>query len=61
MDPYKAKVIKEMPIPKIEKEIRGFLGKLQLISIFIAKLIAVFEPIFKLLRKDQPIRWNEQC
>ena len=61
VDPDKAKAIREMPIPKTEKEIRGFLGKLQFISRFIAKLTAVCEPIFKLLRKNQPIEWNEQC
>ena len=52
MDPDKVKAIREIPVPKIEKEIRGFLGKLQFISRFIAKLTAVCEPIFKLLRKD---------
>ena len=61
MDPDKAKAIREISVPKIEKEIRGFLGKLQFISKFIAKLIAVCEPILKLLRKDQPVKWNEQC
>ena len=50
-----------MPVSKTEKEIRGFLGKLQFISRFIAKLTAVCEPIFKLLKKDQPVTWNEQC
>ena len=24
-------------------------------------MIAVCEPIFKLLKKDQPVKWNEQC
>ena len=61
VDPYKSKVIKEMSMPKIEKEIRGFIGKLQFISRFITKLTVVCEPIFKLLRKDQPVRWKEQC
>ena len=36
-DPKKIKAIQEMPIPKIEKEVRGFIGKLQYISRFIAK------------------------
>ena len=36
-DPDKIKAIQEMPIPKIEKEVRGFIGKLQYISRFIAK------------------------
>ena len=52
VDPDKAKAIREMPVPKIEKEIKGFLGKLQFKSRFITKLTVVCEPIFKLLRKD---------
>ena len=46
---------------KIKKEVRGLLGKLQFISRFIAKLTAICEPIFKLLKKDQLVKWNEQC
>ena len=61
VDPEKIKAITEMPAPKTEKEVRAFLGKIQYISRFIAKLTSVYEPIFKLLRKDQPVKWNEQC
>ena len=43
------------------KEVRGFLGKIQYISRFITKLTYVCEPIFKLLRKNQPAEWNDQC
>ena len=28
VDPYKIKVIQEIPVPKIEKDMRGFIGKL---------------------------------
>ena len=55
VDLNKAEAIKEMSVLKTEKEIRGFLGKLQLISRFITKLTAVCEPIFKILRKDQSV------
>ena len=51
MDPTKIKVILEMPPPKTKKEIRGFLGRLQYINIFIMRLTTTCEPIFKLLRK----------
>ena len=50
-----------MPEPKTEKEVRGFLGRLNYISRFISHLTATCEPIFKLLRKDQAIRWNDDC
>ena len=59
VDLDKVKVIREMPELRIEKEIIGFLRKLQFISRFITKLIVVCEPIFKLLKKDQPVIWNE--
>jgi len=36
VDPDKAKAIQSMPTPKIEKEVRGFLGRLNYIARFIA-------------------------
>ena len=51
--PSKIKAILEMPPPKSEKEITGFLGQLQYISRFIAKLTSTDEIIFKLLRKNE--------
>ena len=61
VDPSKIKTILEIPPPRSEKEIRSFLGRLQYISQFIAKLIATCEPIFKLLRKNEPYTWNDEC
>ena len=40
---------------------QGFIEKLQYISRFIAKLTMICDPIFKLLRKNQPVEWNEEC
>ena len=34
VDPDKIKAILDMPVPRTEKEIRGFLGRLQYISRF---------------------------
>ena len=50
-----------MPSLRTEREIRGFLGRLQDISRFIAKLTDICDPIFRLLRKSQPIVWNDDC
>ena len=61
IDPEKTKAILDMSASKTEKEIRGFLGKLQYISRFIARLTAICEPIFRLLRKNQPTVWNDDC
>ncbi|XP_030939948.1 uncharacterized protein K02A2.6-like [Quercus lobata] len=61
VDPSKIKALLEMPPPKSEKEIRSFFGRLQYISRFIAKLTSTCEPIFKVLRKNEPHTWNDEC
>ena len=50
-----------MPVPHSEKEVRGFLGRLNYIARFISHLTATCEPLFKLLKKDQVVRWNDDC
>ena len=50
-----------MPAPRTEKEVRSFLGSLQYISRFISRMTSVCEPIFKLLRKKQPLVWDDKC
>ena len=50
----------EMPSPRTEKEFRGFLGYLNYIARLISHLTATCEPIFKLLKKDQVIKWNDE-
>ena len=50
-----------MPHPVTEKEVRGFLGRLNYIARFLFQLTATCEPIFKLLRKNQAAKWNEDC
>ncbi|XP_073225554.1 uncharacterized protein [Cicer arietinum] len=61
VDPDKIRAIAEMPPPSTEKEVRGFLGRLNYISRFISQLTATCEPIFKLLRKIQTVVWNQEC
>ena len=61
VDSKKIRVILEMSASRTEKEIRGFLGRLQYISRFITKLTNICEPIFHLLRKNQPTIWNDDC
>ena len=61
VDPKKIKAILDMPTPRNEKEIKGFLGRLQYISRFIARLTDICEPIFSLMRKNQPTVWNNDC
>jgi hypothetical protein len=61
VDPDKAKAIQSMPTPKTEKEVRGFLGRLNYIARFIAQLTTTCELIFRLLRKKNPGTWNKEC
>ena len=61
VDLEKIRVILDMHAPRTEKEIRGYLGRLQYISCFINKLTDICEPIFRLLRKNQPTVWNDDC
>ena len=50
-----------MPSPRTEKEVRGFLGQLIYIARLISHLTATNESIFKLLKKDQVVKWNDNC
>src|ERR1044072_557641 len=61
VDPDKVKAIQEIPEPRTEKEVCGFLGRLNYISKFISHMTATCEPMFKLLRKDQMVSWNDDC
>ena len=61
VDPKKIKAIIEMKSPRTEKVIQGFLGRIQYINRFIAHLTMTCEPIFRLLKKEVPTMWNEQC
>ena len=60
-DPEKIKEIVEMKPPRTENEIQGFLGRIQYINKFVAQLTMTCEPIFRLLKKEVPTMWNEQC
>ncbi|XP_017970500.1 PREDICTED: uncharacterized protein LOC108660728 [Theobroma cacao] len=61
VDPDKVQAIRDLPPPKIQKEVRGFLGMLIYIAQFISQLTLKCDPIFKLLHKHNPRAWNEEC
>lgn len=61
MDLDKVMAIRDMHAPRIEKQVREFLRRLNYISRFMSHLTATCEPIFMLLRKDQSSMWNEDC
>ncbi|RDY13870.1 Retrovirus-related Pol polyprotein from transposon 17.6, partial [Mucuna pruriens] len=61
LDPDKVKAIWDIPALKTETEVRGFLGRVNYIAQFISQLTATCSPIFKLLRKNQKMEWNQEC
>ncbi|PKI64651.1 hypothetical protein CRG98_014940, partial [Punica granatum] len=61
VDPDKVKAILEMPPPKTVCEVRSFLGRLNYIARFIANLANKCQPLFRLLRKNATIEWDDGC
>ncbi|KAL3515059.1 hypothetical protein ACH5RR_021961 [Cinchona calisaya] len=61
IDPTKIKAIRDMYEPKTQKDVKSLLGKINFIGRFIAQLTATCEPLFKLLRKNTPMYWNDDC
>ncbi|KAK5773320.1 hypothetical protein PVK06_049626 [Gossypium arboreum] len=61
VDPNKIKAIQELPPPRMQKEVRGFLGRLNYIARFIAQLTNQCDPIFQLLRKLNPREWKRNA
>ncbi|KAA3484956.1 RNA-directed DNA polymerase (Reverse transcriptase), Ribonuclease H-like protein [Gossypium australe] len=59
IDPNKFKTVQELPLLCTQKEVRGFLGRLNYIARFISQLIKKCDPIFCLLKKHNPDVWNE--
>ncbi|XP_038999487.1 uncharacterized protein LOC120125050, partial [Hibiscus syriacus] len=61
IDPDKVKAIQDLPAPRTQKEVRGFLGRLNYIARFISQLTERCDPIFRLLRKNDSGEWSEDC
>ncbi|KAK9011583.1 hypothetical protein V6N11_044430 [Hibiscus sabdariffa] len=61
IDPGKVKAIQELPPPRTQREVRGFLGRLNYISRFISQLTEKCDPVYKLLRRNNPGEWNDEC
>ncbi|KAG8488865.1 hypothetical protein CXB51_016751 [Gossypium anomalum] len=55
------KAIREFPPPQTQKEVRGFLGRLNYIARFISQLTEKCDPIFRLLRKHNQDTLDEEC
>lgn len=53
--------IKDFPIPKTQKNIRQFLGKINFYHEYIPKSAIILEPLHNLLRKNQKFIWSVEC
>jgi hypothetical protein len=61
VDPDQVNAIQSMPPLKTERDVRGFLGRLNYIARFIFQLTTTCDLIFRLLRKKNPRILNEEC
>lgn len=53
--------IKEFPVPKTQKNVRQFLGKINFYHEYIPKSAIILDPLHNLLRKNQKFIWCERC
>lgn len=53
--------IRNFPVPKTQKNIRQFLGKINFYHEYIPKSAIILDPIHNLLRKNQKFIWSEDC
>ena len=60
-DPGKIDKVKNFPTPTNVTELRGFIGLASYYHRFIKEFASIVEPMHRLLRKDIPYIWNEDC
>lgn len=53
--------IRNFPIPKTQKNIRQFLGKINFYHEYIPKSAIILDPLHNLLRKNTKFIWSEKC
>ena len=61
VDPAKIEVILSLPIPKTQREVRGFLGHVGYYKRFIEDFSRISTPLFQLLAKDSEFSWSTTC
>ena len=61
IDPNKVRATQDLPPPRTQKEVRSFMGRLNYIARFISQMTAKCDPIFKILRKHNSDKWDEEC
>jgi hypothetical protein len=61
VDPSKIQVIKNLPTPKTQTEVRSFLGHAGYYRRFIKKNSKIASPMFVLLMKNVEFKWTNSC
>ena len=61
IDSDKVRVIQDLPPLRTQKKVRSFMGRLNYIARFISLMTAKCNPIFKMLRKHNLSKWDEEC
>ena len=61
IDLDKVRAIQDLPPFRTQKEVMSFMGKLNYIARFISQMTAKCDPIFKMLRKHNSDKWDEEC
>lgn len=60
-DPEKVEGILNIPDPRNVTELRSFLGTVNFYAKFVNNLSTILAPLYKLLKKDVPWNWNDEC
>ena len=59
--PDKVRAIQDLPPSRTQKEVRSFMGILNYIARFISQMMGKCDSIFKMLRKHNSNKWDEEC
>ena len=60
-DEKKIQAVRDYPVPKNLRELRGFLGLASYYRKFIEKFSSIAKPMNQLLKKDKDYQWNDAC
>lgn len=53
--------VREFPVPRNQKNVRQFLGKINFYHSYIPNTAMVLAPLHNLLKKNVPFQWNDKC
>ncbi len=53
--------VREFPVPRNQKNVRQFLGKVNFYHSYIPNSAMVLAPLHNLLKKNVPFRWDDNC